>query len=89
MPGRIASANVFSWRPHDLHAHRKQAAANKLLASDARHVLLVGGSRSGKTFVLCRAIAARAMKAAGSRHLIVRYRFNHAKASIWHDTWPR
>ena len=67
----------------------KQAAANKLLASDARHVLLVGGSRSGKTFVLCRAIAARAMKAAGSRHLIVRYRFNHAKASIWHDTWPK
>lgn len=50
---------------------------------------MVGGSRSGKTFLLCRAIALRALKAAGSRHLIARYRFNHVKASIWADTWPK
>ena len=29
------------------------------------------------------------MKAAGSRHAIMRYRFNHVKVSVWHDTWPK
>jgi len=67
----------------------KQGEAQALLGQDARHVLLVGGSRSGKTFLLCRAIALRALKAAGSRHLIARFRFNHVKASIWSDTFPK
>lgn len=67
----------------------KQAEANKLLASDARHVMLYGGARSGKTFLICRAIAIRALKAGGSRHAILRYRFNAVKLSVWHDTWPK
>lgn len=67
----------------------KQVEANRLLGGEATHVMLFGGSRSGKTFLLCRAIAVRALKAAGSRHAILRYRFNHAKASIWHDTFPK
>ena len=67
----------------------KQAEANKLLASDARHVMLYGGARSGKTFLICRAIAIRAIKAEGSRHAILRYRFNAVKLSVWHDTWPK
>ncbi len=67
----------------------KQVEANRLLASDAGHVLLYGGSRSGKTFLICRAIAIRAIKAEGSRHAILRYRFNAVKQSIWHDTWPK
>lgn len=66
-----------------------QQAANKLLASDAGHVMLYGGSRSGKTFLICRAIAIRALKAEGSRHAILRYRFNAVKTAIWHDTWPK
>lgn len=68
---------------------QRQRQAQDLLGGDARHNLLVGGSRSGKTFLLCRAIAMRAMKAPGSRHLIARFRFNHVKASIWSDTWPK
>jgi phage terminase large subunit-like protein len=68
---------------------QRQQQAQDLLGGDARHNLLVGGSRSGKTFLLCRAIAMRAMKAPGSRHLIARFRFNHVKASIWSDTWPK
>lgn len=67
----------------------RQAEANRLLASDAAHVLLYGGSRSGKTLLICRALAIRALKAEGSRHAIMRYRFNAVKIAVWHDTWPK
>lgn len=60
-----------------------------MLAGEATHNMLFGGSRSGKTFVLCRAIAFRAIKAAQSRHAILRFRFNHLKASVVLDTWPK
>jgi hypothetical protein len=52
------------------------------------HALLVGGSRSTKTTIAVKNIVARAIKRP-SRHLIVRFRFNHAKASIWYDTLPK
>lgn len=67
----------------------KQLAANKLLGSPVRNIMLRGGSRSGKTFLLCRAIVQRAINAPGSRHVIFRFRFNHAKTSIWADTLPK
>ena len=67
----------------------KQREANKLLASAARNIMLRGGSRSGKTFLLVRAICQRAINAPGSRHAIFRLRFNHAKTSIWADTLPK
>lgn len=67
----------------------RQDEANRLLAGPATHCMLFGGSRSGKTFLLCRAVAIRALKVAGSRHAILRHRFNHVKVSIWHDTWPK
>lgn len=44
---------------------------------------------SGKTFLLIRNIILRALKAPGSRHLIVRSRFNHLKASVMRDTFPK
>lgn len=66
----------------------KQTSANDLLGSDARHIMLYGGSRSGKTFVLIRAIVTRAL-AYESRHAVLRYRFNHLKASIIYDTLPK
>lgn len=67
----------------------KQREAMGVLGSDALHDLLEGGSRSGKTFVIMRAIAIRALAAPGSRHAAFRFRFNHAKASLVHDTWPK
>lgn len=67
----------------------KQREANRLLASPARNIMLRGGSRSGKTFLLVRAIIQRAINAPGSRHAIFRFRFNHAKTSIWADTLPK
>lgn len=67
----------------------KQEEANRLLASPARHIMLFGGSRSGKTFLIVRAIVVRALKAPGSRHLSVRFRFGHIKSSIVYDTFPK
>lgn len=67
----------------------KQREANRLLAGTARNVMLRGGSRSGKTFILVRALIQRAINAPESRHVIFRFRFNHAKTSVWSDTLPK
>lgn len=53
------------------------------------HIMLFGGSRSGKTFLILRAIAVRAMKAPKSRHAVLRFRFNAVKSAIVYDTWPK
>jgi hypothetical protein len=66
----------------------RQQQANALLQSPAKHILLDGGSRSGKSFVFVRAIATRALKAPKSRHAILRFRFQHCKESIGLDTFP-
>jgi PBSX family phage terminase large subunit len=44
---------------------------------------------SGKTFILVRNLILRALKSPDSRHVILRYRFNHVKSSIVHDTFPK
>lgn len=67
----------------------KQNEALKVAAGGATHVMLFGGGRSGKTFLHVRNIVTRALKAPGSRHLIVRFRFNHVKQSIILDTFPK
>lgn len=67
----------------------KQREANRLLASPARNIMLRGGSRSGKTFLLTRALIQRGINAPGSRHAIFRFRFNHVKTSVWADTLPK
>lgn len=51
--------------------------------------MLFGGSRSGKTFLLVLAVVSRAMKAARTRHAILRFRFNAVKASVVADTFPK
>lgn len=67
----------------------RQTQANKLLGSAATDILLEGGSRSGKTFILVRALCMRACRVPKSRHAIFRLRFNHLKASIIYDTLPK
>jgi predicted phage terminase large subunit-like protein len=67
----------------------RQAEAEALLDGPATHVLLWGGSRSGKTALLVRKVVERGLRAPGSRHLIARLRFNHVLQSIWHDTLPK
>lgn len=67
----------------------KQRQVNALLGGPQRHTLLVGGSRSGKTLLFCRAVLIRALRAAGTRHAILRFRANAARSAIWLDTLPK
>jgi hypothetical protein len=63
-----------------------QRKALLLLKSGAKHILLFGGSRSGKTTVLVMAIIFRALMYAGSRHLICRLRAKDARSSVLRET---
>lgn len=66
----------------------KQIEATRLAANpEVKHLMLYGGSRSGKSFDHVRRIFIRAAKCT-SRHLILRQHFNHVKTSIWHETIP-
>lgn len=66
---------------------KKQVEACELL-NNHENILLEGGSRSGKTTIMVRNVILRAVKKQ-SRHLITRFRFNHAKTSLWYDTIPK
>ena len=74
----------MSYSPTD-----KQRQAWAALGGPAKHIMLAGGSRSGKTFIACRGVAMRAVAAKKSRHAIFRFRFNAVKASIVMETWPK
>ena len=66
-----------------------QKKARVLLNGAAKIILLFGGSRSGKTFVLIRNIVLRALKEPNSRHAIFRQTRKDLKESIWMDTFPK
>lgn len=74
--------------PQSFKETEKQLEAFDVLSSFAKNIMLYGGSRSGKTFVLIYAIIVRACKVK-SKHCILRLNFNHAKRSIWLDTLPK
>lgn len=67
----------------------KQAELRDKAASPARHILGVGGGRSGKTFTFCYCVATRGLMAPGSRHLIGRLHLNDCRLSVMMDTWPK
>jgi len=67
----------------------KQKQAIQLLSSSAKYIMLFGGSRSGKTFILVYAIIIRALKYPHSRHVIVRKTFADVKRTIGMDTMPK
>jgi hypothetical protein len=54
-----------------------------------RYACLVGGTRSGKTFLILRAIVMRALRSEGSRHAVLRFHANAARASIALDSLPK
>lgn len=64
----------------------KQKLAKKLLGGDRRHILLRGGSRSGKTYILCWAMIQRAISASNSNHAVFRRYAVSARASLWKGT---
>lgn len=67
----------------------RQLEVQKFLGGPQRHKLIYGGARSGKTFLLTRALITRAIKSPGSRHAILRFRGNAARSSIALDTLPK
>jgi len=64
----------------------KQEIAAALMKAHTE-VLLEGGSRSGKTLIICAKMIIRAAKYPGTRHLSCRLRFNHAKQSLFYGTF--
>lgn len=67
----------------------KQVEANRLLGGPQTHTMLFGGSRSGKTFLIVRAYCVRAIKYAGARQAMFRFRFNAIRSSVVADTFPK
>jgi hypothetical protein len=63
-----------------------QRRALALIKSGAKHILLFGGPVSGKTTALVMAVIYRAVRYAGSRHLICRLRAKDAKSSVTRET---
>ena len=55
---------------------------------DKTRILAYGGSRSGKTFELCRAITVLAIRY-GGRYAIFRRYFNAVRSSVFNDTFPQ
>lgn len=72
----------------NFHLTPAQVKAQDLLGTIARYLMLFGGSRSGKTFLLMRCVILRALKAPNSRHAIFRFRLAHIKSSIVAQTFP-
>lgn len=60
-----------------------------MLGGPQRHTLLFGGSRSGKTFLTCRAVVVRAHRFSETRHVILRQKANAVRNSIFLDTMPK
>lgn len=65
---------------------KQEQALNILTKND--NILLYGGARSGKTFLVCYYIVFRALTFARSRQLIARKFMTDVHASIWTDTLP-
>ena len=68
---------------------KAQTQAVRLLGSNADHILLFGGSRSGKTFILVRSVIIRALSFSQSRHCILRKHFTDLNKAIICDTFPK
>jgi hypothetical protein len=67
----------------------KQDEARRTVCKLFKFILLVGGSRSGKTFLILYCLVLRALKAPNSRHAMFRLRFNSIKSSVILDTFPK
>lgn len=66
----------------------RQVEAQEILNGPATHILLAGGSRSGKTFQIIRKQVQRRLKAPGSRGAVLRFRTGHVRQSVVLDTFP-
>lgn len=66
-----------------------QVEAIKLITKkESKEILLLGGSRSGKTFIIIYFMIVFMLKYPNSKVLSIRKHFNHAKASLFMETFP-
>ena len=72
----------------DFNEKQKKAWA-LLTAKEKTRFLFDGGSRSGKTALITEYLVRRALHYPGSRQLAARKFRNHAKTSLWNDTFRR
>jgi len=96
--GHRVCGGLLLWPHHPCGVRRRgtrmvsfspgQESARLLLEGPQRYTCLAGGTRSGKTFLIIRAIVARGLAASESRHAILRFHANAARASISLDTLP-
>ncbi len=63
-----------------------QPVARDVLDGPSRYKYRVGGTRSGKTFLIVRSILEAALAYPGSRHAFLRFRADAARASVALDT---
>jgi phage terminase large subunit-like protein len=68
---------------------KQKLAMRLVMTGPATHILLRGGSRSGKTFLIVRSLILRALNAPFSSHVCLRYRFNALRESIIEQTVPK
>lgn len=87
MMGLSRSSSTLRTAPFELTGRQRDAL--RLLGGPQRHTMLAGGARSGKTFLLTRGVVVRALKAAESRHAILRFRANAVRSSVALDTLPK
>jgi hypothetical protein len=80
-------------KPHNIELSPKQKKAFRLIFPKIQQhkesdVLLDGGARGGKTFVICLSLLLITLVPAwaGIRILIAREKYNHAVLSIWKQT---
>lgn len=73
---------ITGYRPTDA-----QVALRRIIRDKTR-ILAYGGSRSGKTFELCRALTAIAIRY-GGRYAIFRRYLNAVRSSVFVDTFPK
>lgn len=66
-----------------------QERALQLISGKQKNIMLFGGSRSGKTFLLCCVLVIRALRSPGSRHAIIRRYANTVRSAIGADTLPK
>lgn len=60
-----------------------------LCCDDITRVFFDGGSRSGKTSIICEYMIMRALQFPGSRQICCRKHRSHAKSSLWNDTFKK
>ena len=65
---------------------KQKCAWNILASKDKTRILFDGGSRSGKTALICEFLVRRALTYPRSRQLAARKCRAHVKTSLWNDT---